>query len=556
MQEALQFDKESGTTYWFDAIKKEMTQILPAVNILGDGCKAPVGYQRIPCHIIFDVKMDFSRKARFVAGGHVTDPPSTQTYASVVSRESVRIAFLIAALNDLDVMSADVQGAYLNAPCKEKVYTICGLEFGTEFYGRVAVIVKALYGLKTSAFAWREHLSETIRISMEFSPCLADCDVWLRPAVKTDGSPYYEYMLVYTDDLLVLSEKPQDILNAMDQHYLLKAGSIGSPTQYLGAQVGDYRLSDDPTKKRWYMSSEKYVKEAIRNVRLWLEERNSVLKSTKTTCVLPTGYRPEVDVSDYCDVERANYYMQQIGVLRWAVELGRIDIACEVLMLAAFSAAPREGHFKAMLHMFSYLRQHECSKLVFDDSYIHIDDELSVDWSQFYPDAKEEFPANMLEPRGKPVQMTCFVDADHAGDLQTRRSRTGVLLYLNRAPIVWHSKKQNTVETSTFGSEFVALKTGIEIIKGMRYKLRMLGIPLDGHAHIRVDNMSVVKNFSLPESVLKKKSNSIAYHFVRENMAAGIGKVAYEPTGSNKADILTKCHSGPERTRIIQSILF
>lgn len=152
--------------------------------------------------------------------------------------------------------------------------------------------------------------------------------------------------------------------------------------------------------------------------------------------------------------------------------------------------------------------------------------------------------------------MTCFVDADHAGDLQTRRSRTGVLLYLNKAPIVWHSKKQNSVETSTFGSEFIALKTGIEIVKGMRYKLRMLGIPIDGHAHICVDNMSVVKNSSIPESVLKKKSNSIAYHFVRESMAAGIGKVAYEPTGSNKADILTKTHSGPERVRIIRGILF
>lgn len=190
VQEALEFDKESGTTYWFDAIKKEMGVILPAVKILEDGVAAPVGYQRIPCHIIFDVKMDFSRKAQFVAGGHVTDPPTTQTYASVVSRESVRIAFLLAALNDLDIMSVDIQGAYLNAPCKEKVFSICGAEFGLEFYGRVAIIVKALYGLKTSAFAWREHLSETIRLSMDFSPCLADCDVWFRPAVKSDGTPY------------------------------------------------------------------------------------------------------------------------------------------------------------------------------------------------------------------------------------------------------------------------------------------------------------------------------------------------------------------------------
>ena len=74
--------------------------------------------------------MDLTRKARLVARGHMTDPPKESTYSRVVSRDSIRIAFTLAALNDLDVLSADVQGAYLNAPTKEKVYTIAGLEFG------------------------------------------------------------------------------------------------------------------------------------------------------------------------------------------------------------------------------------------------------------------------------------------------------------------------------------------------------------------------------------------------------------------------------------------
>jgi Reverse transcriptase (RNA-dependent DNA polymerase) len=109
-----------------------MGVILPVLKIMNKGERAPVGYQQIPCHVVFDVKIDFTRKARFVAGGHVTAPPTTQTYASVVSRDSVRIAFLIAALNDLKLMAADVQGAYLNAKCHEKVYTVCGPEFGNE----------------------------------------------------------------------------------------------------------------------------------------------------------------------------------------------------------------------------------------------------------------------------------------------------------------------------------------------------------------------------------------------------------------------------------------
>ena len=84
----------------------------------------------------------------------------------------------------------------------------------------------------------------------------------------------------------------------------------------------------------------------------------------------------------------------------------------------------------------------------------------------------------------------------------------------------------------------------------------MMGVPLDGPARVRADNMSVVKNTSLPESVLKKKSNSIAYHFVRERAAAGIIEVSYEPTETNLADMLTKIQDGPTRKRLSEKVLF
>jgi hypothetical protein len=150
---------------------------------------------------------------------------------------------------------------------------------------------------------------------------------------------------------------------------------------------------------------------------------------------------------------------------------------------------------------------------------VPIEDSQQYDWSTFYPDANELIPPNAPIPKGKAVQMITFVESDHAGDLLTRRSRTGVLIYLNRAPILWYSKKQNSAEASTFGSEFMALKTATELVNGLRYKLRMMGVPIDGATHMRVDNMSVVNNTSFPESVLKKKSNLIAYHYVREAVA-------------------------------------
>jgi hypothetical protein len=279
-------------------------------------------------------------------------------------------------------------------------------------------------------------------------------------------------------------------------------------------------------------------------------------ENTRASSVLPTGYRPELDTTAYCNDEDASYYQQQIGVLRWAVELGRIDICAEVSMLSAYTASPRQGHLDALFHLYSYLDKHSRSRLVFDDSYVRIDDEIDTDWKSFYPNAKEDLPDNMPEPRGKMVQIIVFVDASHGCDLLTRRSRTGILIYVNRAPIIWYSKKQNTIETSTFGSEFTALSTAVEMIKGLRYKLRMMGVPLDGPAHVRVDNNSVVCNTTLAESTLKKKCNSISYHYVREAAATDITKVAYEPTKSNKADMLTKIQSGRERQRIAQTVLF
>ena len=108
VREALELDRQNGNTYWQDAIAKEYRDINIASKLLGDGERIPPTYQKITCHLIFEVKFDLRRKARYVAGGHLTSTPSSMTYSSVVSRESVRIAFLVAALNGLDVWAADI----------------------------------------------------------------------------------------------------------------------------------------------------------------------------------------------------------------------------------------------------------------------------------------------------------------------------------------------------------------------------------------------------------------------------------------------------------------
>ena len=178
VKEALEIDRVTGTDFWRRAIEKEMAAVTPAFSDEKVKGLSPeevrkgqvlIGYQEIKCHMIFDVKMDMTRKARFVAGGHMTKPPSSITYASVVSRDSVRIAFMLAALNDLDVQAADIGNAYLNAKCKERIWTVGGPEFRSfGLQGKPLVIVRALYGLKSSGAAWRAHLAESL-VEMGFT---------------------------------------------------------------------------------------------------------------------------------------------------------------------------------------------------------------------------------------------------------------------------------------------------------------------------------------------------------------------------------------------------
>jgi hypothetical protein len=206
-----------------------------------------------------------------------------------------------------------------------------------------------------------------------------------------------------------------------------------------------------------------------------------------------------LDTTVLLDPEVHNYYQNLIGVLRWAVELGRIDIHAAVSMLSQYLAQLRQGHLDQALHIFAYLKKHSLSKIVFDDTYITWKNKFTeVDWTDFYPNASEPIPLNAPEARGQPVQINCFVDADHAGNSVTRRSHTGVLIFLNKSPILWFSKRQNTVESSTFGSEFIALKIATELIQGLRYKLRMFGVTLDGPANVFCENKSVVINSYVP----------------------------------------------------------
>ena len=237
VEEALAIDKKNGNTFWADAIAKEIKNARVAFKKLEDGEEAPRGYQFVRCHMVFDIKMeDFQRKARLVAGGHMTEAPATITYASVVSRETVWITLTIAVLNNIEVKAADIMNTYVTAPVQEKIWTILGPEFG-EDQGKKAIIVRSLYGLKTSGAAFRNHLADCMR-HLGYSPCLADPDLWIKPSIRPDdGAEYYSYILCYVDDVLSISHDAEEVLQRLDKYFKLKLGFLGDPDIYLGAKL-------------------------------------------------------------------------------------------------------------------------------------------------------------------------------------------------------------------------------------------------------------------------------------------------------------------------------
>jgi hypothetical protein len=216
------------------------------------------------------------------------------------------------------------------------------------------------------------------------------------------------------------------------------------------------------------------------------------------------SYCPEMDVTPVLNAEEANYYQSLVGVLRWIIEIGWIDITTEVSMLAAHMAMPREGHLYAVFRVFAYLKGKHNVRLIFDHSYPPIHHEIIEEdhnWVPFYGKISKAIPPNAPQPRGIPVVLRTFVDSDHAGNLLTRRLQTGYIQMIDMLVILWRSKKQGSIECSTFGSKFVAAKSAMDVNCALRYKLRMMGIPIDGHTYMFCDNMSVVNNTTAKVSI-------------------------------------------------------
>ena len=340
-EEAVFIDEKCGNTMWQDAEKLEISQLFEydTFKDLGKGTPIPEGYQKIPCHMVYAVKHDGRHKARMVAGGHRTETPADSIYSGVVSLPGIRLVTFLAELNELELWGTDIGNAYLESYTKEKVCFIAGGEFG-ELAGHTFMIIKAQYGLKSSGKRWHDRLFDVL-YDMGFRPSKAEEDIWMR-----DMGDHYEYIASYVDDLAIASKDPQAIIDALEgapNNFKLKG--TGPMQFHLGC---DFFRDQDGTL---CVGPRKYIDRMVQQY----EALFGCKPCHKVSSPLEKNDHPETDTSPLLDDDGVTKYQSLIGVLQWAITLGRFDIATAVMSMSGFRVAPREGHLLRVRRICGYL---------------------------------------------------------------------------------------------------------------------------------------------------------------------------------------------------------
>ena len=539
--EALNMDREAGNTKWYDAIKKEMDNLdrLDVFKYHPPTKEFPKseGWQKAPLRMIYDIKNEDQRyKARLVIGGHKVDSTGYNTYSSQVDGLSVLLLLLTAQHSNLSIMTCDVSNAFVTAPNSEKVWAVAGDEFG-EKKGCKLEIQRALYGLAGSARAFADFFADTL-IRLGFEPSRADPDLWIK---KTSYG--YDYIATHVDDVIVASKTPGEYMARIEQEYALRNIET-DPSYYLGS-----RLKRRPDGKL-QMNMEEYCKETIRK---YESKHNITLK--KENIPMPVDSKPETDTSEILDEAEHKDYQHIVGICQWLVIRGRIDITYAVSSLSRFSTCPRKGHHTLAKKILGYLKKYPKKGIVIDPTppriseYPNTPPEKFEEFGHQYHYFKEQHDSRFPTQTIPELDVTIFCDADHGHDLVTGRSITGILAFVGSTPVYWKSTRQTSVQTSTFGSEFTALKKAVEVAITIRYHLRSMGIKVEKPTKIFVDNKSVFLNIANPASTLNKKAIALAYHFVREHQAGGVIEALHIKSEDNYSDCLTKAlnstlHSG------------
>jgi hypothetical protein len=492
---------------WRKAMLEEMWAI--EENQTWELVDPPARCRPIGLKWVFKVKKDergaiVKHKARLVARGFVQKEgiDFEEVFAPVARMESVRLVLALAAAKDWPVHHLDVKSAFLNGDLAETVFVKQPPGFVVKGAERkVLRLRKALYGLRQAPRAWNAKLDATMA-ELGFNRCATEHALYTRRRGK-------EHLIVgvYVDDLIVTGARAEDIGHFKEEMAArFRMSDLGALSYYLGIEVRQGKDIISLGQRAYALKLlERAGMAGCKAVATPMEERIKLSRQSTAAKVDATLYRSIV------------------GGLRWLTHT-RPDIAFAVGYVSRFMEDPREDHWAAVKRLLRYVQGSAELGIVFPK---RGGLQLSV-FSEAPPKGEEG------------VGLTAFSDADMAGDVDGRRSTSGVLVFLGSSPVAWQSLKQKMVALSTCEAEYVAAATAACQVVWLR---RLLGELTGVQAQpptLKVDNQPAIALAKNPVLHDRSKHIDVKFHFLRDCVDEGQIVIEFVETGRQLADILTK----------------
>lgn len=437
-------------------------------------------------------------KARLCAQGftQVHGMDYFETFSPVISQTSLRVLLSLAAANGWHLHQMDVHTAFLQGTIDAEIYMRRPSEINSDGKAPVVRLKKAIYGLKQSSRIFNDKINDFF-INLGFTRSKAE------PCLYTMGKGHQQIVIgVYVDDIVIAGadmDRVNWVKKCLSGEYPMK--DIGPLKTILGMEV---------TRKGNTLSL------GLKKYFDIIMKRFNMADAYPAAVPIDPNIKYSADMSDYIEEDATSTnelpYRQVLGALLYATQAVRLDGSYAVSKLARYMNNYNIAHWRGVQQLLRYFKG-------------------TTDIGITY-NGKHDTNTNILEG---------YVDADWAADIDTRRSQTGYIFYLNGGPVSWQSKKQTTVALSTVEAEYMAMSAATQELLYLRQLLEDLGFPQRNATTLYEDNQGTMALATGRGGMAKRtKHIDIRHHFVKEKIAAAQLKIEYVPSALQRADIMTK----------------
>ena len=499
-EEALQSEQ---CEEWQQAINSELLSIIQ--NEVWREVKPPANVKPLTTKWVFKIKTgpqgQIERfKGRLCVRGFEQELgiDFEEVFSPVMRHNSLRTLLSLAAVNDLEVKQMDVKTAFLHGELEEDVYIYAPKGAGYE-PGTILKLNKSLYGLKQAPRVFNTVLNEHIVKSMGFKQCQTDPCVYTK---MTTSGPVY--LAVYVDDLIIVGKEISEIDKVKaDLRKEFDMDDRGDAEYILGMQI-----ERDRTARTLKLTQTQYAKDVVKKFNM-----------DKSTCGIKVPIRPDMKMSaaDCPTTPEEKAYMKKIpyrsavGSLMYLATCTRPDISYAVSMCASYMHNPGRVHWKAVKDIMAYVNLTKGRGLIFGEIQEELKDTVYV-----------------------------FADADHAGNMDNRRSRTGYVTMFNGGAVSWKTRLQDRVGISSTEAEYYAASEAFGEAKWFRMLLAELNLQQEGPTVILEDNQSCINLSQNPVFQFRTKQIDIRHHQLREASKYKEIILQHIATSEQVADALTK----------------